>query len=185
MRLLAEDIWTFPGALASAECRVYIALSEAAGYEDAPLSDNFNGPNGFAVSRDGRDCGRAAFDDAELAARLWARLASSLPAAWQGRRALGLNERLRFYRYAPGQRLGLHRDGFYRRPDGANSLWTLIIYLNQDFTGGATRFARADLAIAPQTGLALVFPHHFWHEGQPVITGRKYVLRADVMFAPE
>ena len=183
--VLAEEIWAIPRALTSAECRSYIALSEAAGYEAAPLSYTFSGPNGFNISRDGRNCGRAVLDDAAPAAQLWARLAEAVPAERHGRRVLGLNERLRFYRYMAGKRLGLHRDGFYRRPDGAQSLWTLMIYLNEDFTGGATRFAREEIAVTPQTGLALVFPHHFWHEGRPVTDGCKYVVRTDVMFAPE
>ena len=181
---LAEDIWAVPYVLTPADCRAQIELSDAAGYEAAPLGDNFSGPNGFHISRDGRNCGRAVVDDAETAAQLWAGLTQHLPAEWRGRRALGLNERLRFYRYTAGERLGLHRDGYYRRPDGAQSLWTLMIYLNQDFTGGATRFAREEIIVTPQTGLALVFPHHFWHEGCLVIDGCKYVIRSDIMFAP-
>jgi hypothetical protein len=181
----ADDIQRVPGALTEAECAAFIARSETAGYAPAPLSDVFRGPDGFVISRDGRACGRAAFDDTQAAARLWLRLAKSLPAMWHARRAVGLNERLRFYRYTQGERLGLHRDGFFRRADGQQSLWTLMVYLNQGCAGGATYFAREQLAVAPQTGLALVFPHYFWHEGQPVTAGRKYVLRTDVMFAPE
>jgi hypothetical protein len=32
--------------------------------------------------------------------------------------------------------------------------------------------------------MALVFIHELLHEGAPVIKGRKYVLRSDVMFNP-
>jgi hypothetical protein len=180
---LAEHLWCLREALTRQQCLDLIARSEANGYEAAPLSYNFNGPNGFAVSRDGRNCGRAVLDNAQAAAQLWARLAAQLPAVWRGRQTLGLNERLRFYRYTAGERLGLHRDGFYQRANGEQSLWTLMVYLNQDFTGGATYFAREQLSVIPQTGLALVFPHYFWHEGRPVAAGRKYVLRTDVMFS--
>lgn len=27
-----------------------------------------------------------------------------------------------------------------------------------------------------------IFPHELWHEGSPVISGKKYVLRFDVMY---
>ena len=33
--------------------------------------------------------------------------------------------------------------------------------------------------------MALVFAHLQLHEGAPVLDGRKYVLRTDVMYAPE
>ena len=178
------SVWQLADAVPPEECRAFIAASERAGYAAAPLSYSYQGANGFAVSRDGRACGRAAYADADAAARLWARVADSLPRVWQGRRALGLNERLRFYRYAAGERLGLHRDGFYQRPDGASSLWTLLVYLNQDFAGGATYFARDESLVAPCAGAVLVFSHHVWHEGRPVTAGCKYVLRTDVMFAP-
>jgi hypothetical protein len=41
------------------------------------------------------------------------------------------------------------------------------------------------LEIKPERGMALVFVHRQLHEGAPVVQGRKYVLRTDVMYAPE
>ena len=70
---------------------------------------------------------------------------------------------------------------------------TFMIYLNDGMTGGETRFfggieqafrqpADPYLAVQPKTGMALIFLHSIWHEGAVVQTGRKYVLRTDVMF---
>jgi hypothetical protein len=38
--------------------------------------------------------------------------------------------------------------------------------------------------VRPVRGTALVFRHRLLHEGAPVLTGRKYVLRTDVMYGP-
>ena len=56
-----------------------------------------------------------------------------------------------------------------------------MIYLNDDFEGGATRFMQA--AVKPVKGTALVFAHPLSHQGDPVTAGRKYVVRTDVMYA--
>jgi hypothetical protein len=55
---------------------------------------------------------------------------------------------------------------------------------NDDFEGGATAFheSRDSLLVMPEVGRALVFYHRQLHEGMPVVRGRKYVLRTDIMF---
>lgn len=42
-----------------------------------------------------------------------------------------------------------------------------------------------EVTITPQQGLALCFIHQLLHKGQPVTSGRKYVLRTDVMYRRE
>lgn len=86
----------------------------------------------------------------------------------------------RYYRYPPGQKFALHRDGFLPRDNGEQSKLTCILYLNDDFTGGET--AVKNVMIEPRQGMALIFRHEFPHEGRPVLTGTKYVLRTDVMY---
>ena len=98
-----------------------------------------------------------------------------------------LNERFRFYRYDPGQKFALHFDGFFRRDNGEQSELTFMVYLNADFTGGETKFYGDDrklrVTVRPQQGMALGFVHLQLHEGARVESGRKYVLRTDVMYA--
>lgn len=98
----------------------------------------------------------------------------------------GLNERFRFYRYDPGQSFKRHYDGSFHRPNGEQSFLTLMVYLNAEFTGGQTVFYdahdRLRARVEPAAGIALVFDHQLIHEGAPVESGRKYVLRTDVMF---
>ena len=55
-----------------------------------------------------------------------------------------------------------------------------MIYLNEEFEGGETKFDK--FSIIPKTGMALVFPHHLLHQGNSVVSGVKYVLRTDVMY---
>ena len=59
-----------------------------------------------------------------------------------------------------------------------------MVYLSEGFEGGATAFHthRPALHVLPECGMALVFYHRQVHEGMPVIAGRKYVLRTDVMY---
>ena len=57
---------------------------------------------------------------------------------------------------------------------------TLMVYLNDIFEGGETVFN--ETTIKPQKGMALIFHHTLVHEGAAVTTGRKYVLRSDVMY---
>ena len=62
-----------------------------------------------------------------------------------------------------------------------------MVYPNSDFVGGETRFYDQDrglrLTVRPARGMALGFEHLQLHEGSPVVSGRKYVLRTDVMYA--
>jgi prolyl 4-hydroxylase len=57
-----------------------------------------------------------------------------------------------------------------------------MVYLNEEFTGGATAFHDFHLEVAPRTGMALIFQHLVLHEGCELIDGTKYVLRSDVMY---
>jgi hypothetical protein len=55
---------------------------------------------------------------------------------------------------------------------------SLVCYLNDDFTGGATRFAEPDLIVAPIAGAAVVFSPVLMHRAEPITAGTKYVITA-------
>lgn len=61
-----------------------------------------------------------------------------------------------------------------------------MIYLNEGFEGGETNFYsdgnRFRFGVRPRTGSALLFVHNLFHEGARVVSGRKYVMRSDVMY---
>lgn len=140
--------------------------------------------NGPSLRADTRNNERLMFDSVELAQTLFAQLQPHVPPLLLRKRLVGLNERFRVYRYRVGQRFKAHYDGsFHRDPEGnERSLLTFLLYLNDDFTGGATRFLDLSLDIQPQKGAALLFQHPLLHEGCEVLSGCKYVLRSDVMY---
>jgi Methyltransferase domain len=140
----------------------------------------------------------------------------------------GLNRRWRVYRYSPGtsECFAPHIDAGFPpsgiSDDGKSLLWdathqygedvvsrlTVLIYLNDDFSAGETKFYQPLVtqsaenpeviaSIRPNAGSVLVFPqavgtkavtharlHWPLHEGSPVRNGSrsKYVIRTDVLF---
>ena len=134
-------------------------------------------------------------DDIAQAHHLWQRLEKVFPSIYRNRyEAVGLNERFRFYRYGPGQVFKWHRDGAYALDNGDESLFTFMIYLNEECEGGETMFrglplgyigneqAPQEIAVKPKTGTALLFAHLLDHTGALVTKGVKYVVRSDVMY---
>jgi predicted 2-oxoglutarate/Fe(II)-dependent dioxygenase YbiX len=165
--------------LSAAECEALIARAEAAGFEPATI----NTRSGAKRDERTRDNDRVIMDDAALASDLWKRVADQVPVIRAGRQVIGLNERLRFYRYHPGQRFDWHVDGAFRRKDGEMSLFTFMIYLNEGYRGGATAFHNS-ADIVGERGMALLFEHGLMHQGAEVTEGVKYALRSDVMYGP-
>lgn len=172
--------------LSGEECAALIRRSEGLIYEPGTVAD--------VVIEQVRNNERVLVDDLSLAADLFHRAESSLPAVIDGHGLVGFNERWRFYRYGPGQTFKPHRDGSYMRlKSWEESQMTFMIYLNDGMTGGETRFF-ADmeqvvrqcpyLSVQPKTGMALIFLHSIWHEGAVLQSGEKYVLRTDVMYKP-
>lgn len=166
------------------ECRQHIARSEDEGYGEATI----NTVRGVMLRTEVRNNARLIADDAGMADRLWQRMRPFIPAAFEGWRAVGLNERFRFYRYDPGQKFAPHFDGSFERASDGRSQLTCLWYLNDGYDGGETKFYGPDrgqprFVITPREGMALVFAHQQLHEGAPVLKGRKYVLRTDVMYS--
>ena len=187
-----EDVFTWPGFLEASRCLALIGQAEALGFEDAPITT----AAGPVMASGVRNNTRVMLDDAQLAAWLWQALQPQLPPSWATRpgppgqrwRAVGLNERLRFYRYEPGQRFKMHSDGCFERHARERSHMTVLVTLNDQVMGGQTRIltrAKALLEFAPATGQLLCFRHELRHEGALVEAGRKEVLRTDLMYRLE
>ncbi|GAA6061272.1 hypothetical protein JCM10212_000713 [Sporobolomyces blumeae] len=136
-----------------------------------------------------------------------------VPPEIHGGKVKGINPRFRVYRYVPGAIYRPHIDGAWPRsgidPETGEYLYdsaprdapewsrlTLLIYLNDDFSGGCTTFFVPSRSIGtldafpvkPIAGCALVFPHgssigSLLHEGSPVGPGgAKYVIRTEVLY---
>ncbi|CAF1672529.1 unnamed protein product [Adineta ricciae] len=171
------------------ECQQWIELSEQRGYSPATVNV---GAAELVLMTDFRNSGRCIIDDASMANTLFQRLEQFLPKTWKNFELVGLNERLRFLRYEPGQFFEAHMDGEYHRPDGSGeqSFITIQLYLNEGYKGGETTFihysdAHKNVRCIPRTGMVLVFEHRLLHEGSTLIEGRKYTVRTDVMYRPK
>ncbi|PVI03282.1 prolyl 4-hydroxylase [Periconia macrospinosa] len=144
--------------------------------------------------------------------KLWSRVKEFVPSAVAGRQVRGINRRFRVYRYVPGAEYRCHIDGAWP-PSGIDpatdayqydsspkdarqsSLFTFLIYLNDDFKGGETTFFIPSVKegvlnaypVKPIMGSVAVFPHGeaqgaLLHEGTGVVEGAKYVIRTDVEY---
>lgn len=158
------------------ECARHIAESEAIGYAAAGLTTSA----GEVMASDFRNNDRIIHDNAALAGQLYQRALPHLPPLQREWQLSGFNERFRFYRYHGQQFFKAHKDGNYERSETEVSFLTILIYLNDNFTGGHTDFAWE--SIKPRAGSALVFPHREMHQGSAVESGTKYVLRTDIMY---
>lgn len=168
------------------ECRDYIEKTEQMGYEAALV--NIGGGRQLKMT-DVRNNARCIWDSEEEATKVWERIKHHIPAVCKERKVLGLNERLRFLRYDPGEYFKPHMDGCYRRDNGERSYITIQLYLNEGFKGGSTAFMDFSLQnrikVVPKTGMVLVFDHDIMHEGSELKKGRKYSMRTDVMYSAE
>ena len=184
--IFGDAAFTVDHFLSVDECSELVKVAEDVGFEAATV----NAPGGHQMLPDWRDNTRVTIDDSDRAAWLWGLAREFVPPVIEDARAVGLNERLRFYRYEPGQQFDWHTDGYFRRDNGEQSRLTFMVYLNGGIVGGETSFSDtavtsrfADFSITPDTGLALFFDHMLLHKGEPVTEGRKYVLRSDVMYS--
>jgi prolyl 4-hydroxylase len=168
-------LWTVPNVYSPSECSEFIDMIEQAAPKLATNNPLY------------RDQDRVIVDDLQTSAELFRRLESHLPQRIGSFRLVGLNERLRFYRYAPGQRFLPHMDHWYRPSPRRITLHTVLVYFNDTFSGGETRFSeQLECTVAPSPGLAAIFQHKLRHEGCEVRSGLKYAMRSDVIFeAPD
>lgn len=173
---ISGGIYTISNFMSSKESAGWIKFSEEKGYEEAKITMGQQ----QVMAKSVRNNERLIYDDVDLERKLWNRIKDYVPKETMYGRAMGLNERFRFYKYYPGQQFKPHQDGSYIRNIHEWSSYTFMIYLNEEMKGGATKFSTCE--IVPETGMALIFRHELIHEGCPVLAGVKYVLRTDVMY---
>jgi len=188
--ILDAEILTIAQVLTPGECASLIERAEALGFRAASVRTK-SGPKMLTNIRNND---RVNLEDAELAALMWQRVAEFLP-TFDGEHPCGVDSALRFYRYIPGQQFHRHKDGSVTNAAGHTSKLSYLIYLNDNCAGGETLFSdyepsesglkKYELAVRPALGMALLFRHARWHEGTPVTSGTKYVLRTDVFYSPE
>ncbi|KAG0160791.1 hypothetical protein PDIDSM_8321 [Penicillium digitatum] len=190
--------------LSAAECKAIIAAGESVNFlPDAPL-------------REDGDISILAHNfywiiDTTFHDTLWARISPYVPPSINGRKVRGINRRFRVYRYVPGAEYRCHIDGAWPPsgilPDDTyvydalpeekkqSSMYTFLLYLNDDFEGGETTFFMPapregtlnGYPVRPVMGAVAIFPHGesngaLLHEGTGVRKGAKYIIRTDVEY---
>jgi len=213
--LLGERVSRVERFLSASECRDLIEVATSSGFKKSPASGGGHGRTG---REDARTNEYTVVADPELAGSLFDRVKDLLPqtlewipssiyfdreggAAWQ---IAGVVDRLRFYKYNRYEEYPEHQDGAYKRDVSIEgqlfhqqSFLTLLIYLNDDFTGGETKFfpdrqhcrflrdieiKEPVVTVTPRTGTAVVNVHNILHEGSAPTSGVKYVLRTDILY---
>ncbi|KAJ1540198.1 hypothetical protein HK405_011722 [Cladochytrium tenue] len=198
------------------ECEQIIGVAEKIGFTpDAPIRADAEGASVLAHNF-------YWIADEAFCAGVWGRVSPFVPPSLAGRRVRGLNRRFRVYRYVPGAEYRAHIDGAWppsgivqdreeegggdkyvydASPDGArqSSLFTFLIYLNDEFEAGETTYFLPGLregtlnaySLKPIQGSVALFPHgevegNLLHEGTGVMReerpSAKYVIRTDVEY---
>lgn len=164
-------LWTADGIYSEAECARIRDEIEAASPSLATNNPMY------------RNQDRVMRDDPAASSELFARLRPHLPERIGDLTLVGLNERLRYYRYRAGQRFEPHMDHWHRASETRITLLTVLVYFNDDFDGGETRFLeQVEETVVPKPGRAAIFQHKIRHEGCEVRRGAKYALRTDALY---
>lgn len=82
------------------------------------------------------------------------------------------------YKYNPGDYIARHSDAPSVIGE-ETSVFTLVVYLSDDFKGGETHFNDFAMNVKPPKGGAVIFGHEHHHEALLVEEGHKYILRSN------
>jgi hypothetical protein len=113
-----------------------------------------------------------------------------------------LNPLFRLCKYDTGGHFSAHFDHDYViDPLRLRSMKTVMIYLNDDYEGGRTRFLNDHDLLFDETtqkftspldkvicgwkakrGDCIVFDHHLLHDSEDILSGNKYIMRTEMIF---
>lgn len=167
--------FTLSDLLSTEYCYFLIKKGEELGFTPAMI--NNRGVREFNQMRNNES---VIFEDPVFAERLWGIVKEHIPIKAENMTAYGIDHLFRMYKYYPGQYFKQHVDGATKKPNGDRSLYTFIMYLNEDYEGGETSFDFAK--IKGKRGMGLIFPHKLLHVGEEVTSGIKYAIRTDIMY---
>jgi len=194
LKILRPGIAQISNVLSKSECSNLIRFGEFIGFQNAAVRTN----NGQKMMTDLRNNERIIFTDPNLANELWNRVKQDAKyfksTSTNNLPPIKLNDYFRIYKYSEGQRFNQHKDG-KEKIDGLVSHVSVLFYLNEDdLVGGNTQFFEyvrnnknqleriKTLDVEPEEGSALMFWHKFFHKGDEVLSGNKYVLRSDLFY---
>lgn len=185
-RLPPHGVNLLPGFLAVETCQQWLDYLEQ--QPRWPLSINQVDLNQGSALRLQRDPGRVT--DVVQQGELQAVIEAAVKRAFEQHASAAFGQSMAWMetpqvlRYEAGGLYGPHADSDHFNP--AEGVWqkvldrdaSLLLYLNQNFTGGDLEFAQFNYRYQPQTGDLLFFPSHgtYAHQALPVQSGVRYVI---------
>eukprot|EP00811_Abedinium_folium_P002077 NODE_11904_length_1258_cov_7.621574.p1 GENE.NODE_11904_length_1258_cov_7.621574~~NODE_11904_length_1258_cov_7.621574.p1 ORF type:complete len:328 (-),score=86.55 NODE_11904_length_1258_cov_7.621574:273-1205(-) len=186
--------------LSAAECQAIISQAEAFGIGDCGYSRDVRVTDRVVAMGDG--LAAALFSRAkpflrEVTVVPGEQLPRGVPPSIPGGvwLPIGVNPCFRVCRYAPGGFFVPHYDHGFDIDHTHRSIMTIMMYLNDDFEGGATTFykdsqqryrpgepAKATHVFQPERGSCVIFNHCIVHDGGQLRSGVKYILRSELMY---
>lgn len=170
---LETRIYQIQNAISPAVCRDYIQQGDRVGWSPTNISEL--NPL-FSRSQTHISIGTQA---------LFAAIQHTAPPRLDGMEIISLVEqRTACMRYSEGEYFGLHTDSPFVAQDGACTKLSLVLYLNDDYSGGETFFPDLALEVNPEVGKVLLFPPNLHHMSKPIYRGTKYIVRSEVLYRP-
>ena len=167
------------------ECSNLIIYSENVGYVQASsYIDKYKKEHYFLEIRKSLRC---IVDDINFAKILYKRIAHIIPNNYKDMTFCEINPRFRFLKYTCGDHFAKHTDEHYKNDKNEISLITALIYLNDDYEGGNTKFLiddknENDISIIPKIGLICLMDQNILHEVPNIINVVKYFIRTELMY---
>ena len=169
------DVKLFPALLTAAECSYLVSQADPL-FQPAIVINSVTGETMPNPVRTSENAGFPWISETPAIHALNRRMAaaSGTRAEW--------GEPLQILRYRPGQQYKPHYDGIAGEPN--QRILTMLVYLNDGFTGGETAFVRTGLKVVGKPGDALLFRNAddrgnpdpiAEHAGLPVTSGEKLI----------
>jgi hypothetical protein len=89
--------------------------------------------------------------------------------------------------YAAGSLMTAHEDGYSYVKDGEDEvkpMFTILLYINDDYEGGEIHFPNENVTIKPEAGSVVIFPSNLLHEVKTVISGNRYMTQSYIYEKP-
>ncbi len=122
---------------------------------------------------------RIIYESKELADEIWLKLVTIPDFRINIELASSINPSFRFYKYYPSQNFVVHTDAPVVINKNQRSFHSLLIYLNDNYEGGSTKFDGFESI--PIQGKIIFFNHTLKHSGAKILSGVKYILRTDII----
>ena len=190
-----ETVLVVKHLLSPEECQRIIASTEELGFEDLTHLYRASYRNNTRVMVESTPFVDTMFERLKPHLDSYAQESVRLAGTndWNETTPVAFNPRMRICKYSSEGIFQRHQDGnCVLRKKRLQSYLTVMVYLNDvtDTEGGATRFYgreedgttwQVKQQVQPQAGLAVIFPHRLWHDGE-LCKASKYILRSDVLY---